>query len=235
VDSRGFFYLGYLNRRREMDFGLFAAGTAGAFLVVYLAKHHPIPEFRPFFDVSDTFESARKLRVRIDATQKDIDDAQNQVWDPNTNPDLAKRLEYIIDSSAKELEGARDALEPLEKTLKIHQIISRTMGFASYVVIGGLAGAWLPGYVTVNGFTGDLPDYFEALFIGGTWTTYLSALGLSHLKKGVDKQLDYAKEDIAEGVIAEEARLGDKPATAFITQMVSSRLGEVKRWANKRL
>lgn len=151
----------------------------------------------------------------------------------------------IINTSLSELREERQRLTTLEREIKQSQIISRTVGFLFYIVLGGIFGALLAGIVQVKGLPGHLPDYFESVIIGATWTSYLSTIGFrTGQKKTEDRieklrtvalqQFDTVKKELPQMVAkelaeAETAEKIDKPQEADkVARQVTEKLDQVR-------
>ncbi|KPL24741.1 MAG: hypothetical protein AMJ75_02950 [Phycisphaerae bacterium SM1_79] len=181
-----------------MDFGLFFLGMLGAILTVYLAKQEVVPEFRLLFDTSDKEKEANRHRAHIKQTEDDIDGVQTQLKTPQLEETLAQRLMKVLESNQVELRDERTRLQTLEREIKQSQVFSRGIGFLLYIVLGGVFGSLLSGKVKVEGLSGDLPNFFEAIIIGATWTSYLSVIGSSRVSKKVDEKIEAARSEIVE-------------------------------------
>jgi hypothetical protein len=221
-----------------MDIGLFFLGALGAILTVYLAKSEVIPEFRPIFDTSDKNKEIMNRREHIRRTEQHIDDTQAQL-EKETLPEKVRALKTLLDSSLAELGIERNRLETLEREIKQGQILSRVLGFVFYIVLGGVFGFLLAGKVNVEGLSGNLPDYFEAIIVGATWTSYLSTIGFRSgqtkanqlledgLKKSSEK-IEALKKEITKKVTEEasEAERRGKPDEAFRADKMARILAE---------
>jgi len=182
-----------------MDFGLlFFLGMLGAILTVYLAKQEVVPEFRILFDTSDKEKEANRHRAHITETEDSIDSIQAQLKAPQLEEAFSQRLLKVLESSQIELRDERARLHTLEREIKQSQVFSRGIGFLLYIVLGGVFGSLLSGKVQVEGLSGSLPDFFEAIIIGATWTSYLSVIGFSRVGKKVDEKIEAARSEIME-------------------------------------
>lgn len=199
------------------DIGLFLLGALGALLTVYLAKQEVIPEFRPLFDTTEKEKEARRYQDHIEMTEKHIDDIEARLEKEHLPPDEAARLETVINTRQSELKDERTTLQGLEREIKQNQIISRGLGFLFYIVLGGVFGALLTGLVHVEGWTGDLPKFFQSIVIGATWTSYLSTIGFRSGQKKEDetyqaglqetaKKIDALKKEVTDMVAKEVAK-----------------------------
>ena len=195
-----------------MEIGSFALGALGALLTVYLAKQEVIPEFRPLFDTSERESEAREHQEHIRKTEKEIDDVQEKLREESVPADLTQRLHTVLNTSLSELQDERDRLRVLERDIKQSRVLSRTLGFIFYIVLGGVFGALLAGKVKVEGLSGDLPKYFESLIIGATWTTYLSAIGFRSGQAKAGDRIEAIKKEAAEGIEALKRELTPKVA-----------------------
>lgn len=160
-----------------MDLGLFALGAFGAVLTVYLAKQQAIPDFRVVIDIADEENQAAEKSAHIKKTEKDIDDLQEELRQQTISRERAGRLKNVLASSLSELEGERARLRSLESKIGRSKLVSRTIGILLYVVLGGVFGALLGGKIRLEGIDANLPSGLQAVAIGATWTTYLSAVG----------------------------------------------------------
>jgi hypothetical protein len=172
----------------QLDIGLFFLGVLGAIVVLYLSKQTVIPEFRPLYDTFAKEEELARHQDHIKITEKDIDDNQKELKKEDLKNDQAERLKKVLDTSLSELNIERSREHTLEREIMIGQIITRSLGFLIYVILGGVFGALLAGYVKVEGLSGDLPKAFESIVIGATWTTYLSTIGLKGIIKNSEEQ-----------------------------------------------
>lgn len=178
-----------------MDIGLFLFGIFGALLTVYLAKQDVIPEFRPLFDTSDKEKEKIEHTDHITETEKHIDDIQAKLEDKELPEGYPARLKIILDSSQSELKIERARLETIEREIKQSQLISRSLGFLIYIVLGGFFSSLLVGKVQVEGVSGELPQFFEAIVIGATWTSYLSTIGIRSGQNKVDGRIESGLKD----------------------------------------
>jgi hypothetical protein len=181
-----------------MDIGLFLLGALGAILTVYLARQEVIPEFRPLFDTSEREKEATEHREHIKKTEGEIDDIQSRLKEELLEADLADRLTTVLKTTLSELSAERNRQKALESEIKQGQIISRSIGFVLYIILGGVFGALLAGKVQVEGLNGDFPDYFESIVIGATWISYLSTIGVRSDQKKVDERIEAGRQDSAE-------------------------------------
>lgn len=194
-----------------MDFiGLFLLGALGALLTVYLAKQQVIPEFRALFDTTDKEREAREHRDHIKRTEKHIDDIQDKLEPNRLEKDLVTQLTTVLKTSQDELKGERTRLQTLEREIKQSQIISRSLGFLFYIVLGGVFGSLLAGRVKVDGLSGDLPTYFQSIVIGATWITYLSTIGFRSGQGKTDAIIEAGKKETAESNEAFKKELASK-------------------------
>ena len=196
-----------------MEYGLFLLGMLGALLTVYLAKQEVIPEFRPLFDTSGKETEAMDHRDHIKKTARNIDKIQARLETESLTDDTVTQLTVVINSSQEELRLETIRLQKLEREIKQNQIFSRGTGFIIYIVLGGLFGFLLAGKVQIEGLSGDLPNYFESIVIGATWTSYLSVIGFSQVGKKVDEKIEIAKKQIIETVTMEAENTGQPLST----------------------
>lgn len=227
-----------------MDIGLFFIGMLGALLTVYLAKDEVVPEFRPLFDSSEKEKEAMRHGDHISKTEKEIDELQAELRKEKLTLDLKERLTTVLNTSLSELTSERKRLQLLEHEIKQSQVLSRSLGFLFYIVLGGVFGSLLAGQVQVGGvkgLNGDLPNYFKSIVIGATWTSYLSTIGFRSGQKKADKRIEAdqkksaeeinaIKKEISETVLqevakAEEADKVKQPVRAGIAaKMVADKL-----------
>lgn len=201
-----------------MDWGLFLFGMLGALLTVYLAKHEVIPEFRPLFDTSEKVKEAKEHQNHIKKTEKHIDDIQAKLEAETLPENAVTRLTTVLKSSQDEIRDERARLQTLEREIKQSQVFSRSVGFLFYIILGGVFGSLLAGRVQIEGLSGDLPNFFESIVIGATWTSYLSVIGFSQVGKRVDEKIEAAKKEITEAVTSEAEKTGQPlPADAMET------------------
>jgi len=177
---------------------LFLFGGLGALLTVYLATQEVIPEFRALFDIGSKVVEVDKLRSRVRTTQDDIDSVQEDIKKPDIPSERADRLERYVKDSLKEKAQDLDELRGLERDVKQGQITSRSLGFFTYVILGGAFAVLLAGRIQLAGFTGDLSDVLESFVIGATWTSYLSTVGFRGAQKGVEERLQRGLSDANE-------------------------------------
>lgn len=181
-----------------IDISLFFIGALGALLTVYLAKQEVIPEFRPLFDTSEKEKEAMEHRKHINETEKHIDNMQIKLEEKSLPDGDVTRLVTVLKTSQDELRDERTRLQTLEREIKQNQFISRGAGFVIYIALGGVFGSLLAGRLQIEGLSGDLPDFFESLLIGATWTSYLSNIGFSSVQKKVDGILEARRKESAE-------------------------------------
>lgn len=204
-----------------MDYGLLLSGMLGALLTVYLAKQEVIPEFRPLFDTSGKEIEVMDHQDHIKKTGKHIDKIQARLETESLTDEYVTRLTVVLETSQDELRDETTRLQKLEREIKQSQVISRGIGFIIYIVLGGVFGFLLAGRVQIEGLSGDLPNYFESIVIGATWTSYLSVIGFSQVGKKVDEKIEVAKKQIIETVTIEAENTGQPlsaDAVATITE-----------------
>lgn len=203
-----------------MDMSLFLFGALGALLTVYLAKQEVIPEFRPLFEISEKEKEVIEHQDHIRMTEKHIDDIQAKLEAGSLDEDYAARLTTVLNTSLSELQAERNRLKMLERDIKQKQIISRGLGFLFYIALGGVFGSLLAGRVQVGGLSGDLPNVFESIMIGATWTTYLSAIGFRAGEKKAAERIEDGKNETAEEIEAFKKK---------ITEIVSQEVANAER------
>lgn len=181
-----------------MEISLFFLGALGAIIVLYLAKQTVIPEFRPLFDTTGKEQEADIHKTHTKEIEKDINEIQEKLKQSKLEADEAERLKMVLETSLSELQIERTRLQKLESSIMCGQIITRSLGFIIYVILGGVFGALLTGYVSVEGLTGNLPKAFEAVVIGASWTTYLSVIGFSGLIKKNEEKYEADIQKIVE-------------------------------------
>ena len=103
----------------------------------------------------------------------------------------------------------------------------------------------LAGIVEVRGLPGNLPDYFESVIIGATWTSYLSTIGfrtgqkrtedrIEQLRTQALQQFDEVKKVLPQMVAnevaeAEKADKIDEPKEADkVARQVTEKLDQVR-------
>jgi hypothetical protein len=192
--------------------GLLLLGALGALLTVYLAKEEVIPEFRPLFDTTAQEAEVQERREHIKKTEQEIDEAQARLTQESVPAQLAQCLKAFIETSLPELAGERARLQVLEREAKQRQILSRSLGFLFYVVLGGVFGYLLYDRVKVEGFDEGFPSTFKAIVIGATWTAYLSTLGFRSVHKKAVDDIDALNREIAEKLEALKKDLTEKLA-----------------------
>ena len=186
-----------------IDMGLFLLGALGALLTIYMAKHEIIPEFRPLFDTSEKENEVSEHQEHIKNTEKHIDDIQNKLEEEKPlTEDSVTRLTIVINTSQDELRDERKRLQVLEREIKQNQIISRSVGFLIYIILGGVFGSLLADKVQVDGLNEDLPNFFKSMLIGATWTSYLSTIGFSSGPKKADEIIEAGLKGFAEKFVA---------------------------------
>jgi len=200
-----------------MEYGLLLFGMLGAFLTVYLAKQEVIPEFRPLFDTSGKETEVMDHLDHIKRTEKNIDKIQARLETESLTDDVVKRLTLVITTSQEELRYKTTRMQKLEQEIKQSQIISRGTGLIIYIVLGGVFGFLLAGRVQIEGLSGDLPNYFESIVIGATWTSYLSVIGFSQVGKKVDEKFEVVKKEIIETISREAEKTGQPLSTDAVT------------------
>jgi hypothetical protein len=87
------------------------------------------------------------------------------------------------------------------------------MGFAVYVVLGGVLAALLANNVELqgaaSGFEGTFADGVKAFVIGGAWTSFLAAIGYRSGSEKVDKQLEKAGLEAQERIKSLETEIDE--------------------------
>jgi archaellum component FlaC len=179
-----------------VDIVLFCFGALGALLTVYIGKQEIVPEFRPLFDTSEKEKEAIKHRNHIKLTEQHIDTIQARIEDPSTSENDAKKLQFVLETSLKELQAERERLQILEHEIKQSQVISRALGFLFYIVLGGVFGSLLAGQVKIEGLSNDLSIYLQSMVIGATWITYLSVIGLNQINKKINEEIETLRKEI---------------------------------------
>ncbi len=179
-----------------MDIVLFCFGALGALLTVYIGKQEIVPEFRPLFDTSEKEKEAIRHRNHIKLTEQHIDTIQARIEDPSTSENDAKKLQFVLETSLKELQAERERLQILEHEIKQSQVISRALGFLFYIVLGGVFGSLLAGQVEIEGLSNDLSIYLQSMVIGATWITYLSVIGLNQINKKINEEIETLRKEI---------------------------------------
>jgi hypothetical protein len=179
-----------------MDLFLFALGLIGAIITIYVAKQEVIPEFRPLFDLSAKLQDAKELRDRNHETRQQIDDVQKTLMGGVLPANQLKQLSVALETSQKELDQDLTQLIKAEHDIKQSQVISRSIGFLLYAVLGGVIASLLSDKVTVVGFDATLPKQFQAILIGASWTGFLSVIGFSTTSKEVGQEMDNVKKDV---------------------------------------
>ena len=185
-----------------MEIGLFLLGALGALLTVYLAKQEVVPEFRPLFDTSNKEKEAMEHGDHIKRTEREIDDIQAGLREKSLPGDHAQRLTTVLNASLSELTAERGRLQTLEREIKQGQLVSRSLGFLFYIVLGGVFGSLLAGRVQVEGLSGDMPNFFESIVIGATWTSYLSTIGFRSGQKKADERIEAGLKESVETINA---------------------------------
>jgi archaellum component FlaC len=179
-----------------VDIVLFCFGALGALLTVYIGKQEIVPEFRPLFDTSEKEKEAIRHRNHIKLTEQHIDTIQARIEDPSTSENDAKKLQFVLETSLKELQAERERLQILEHEIKQSQVISRALGFLFYIVLGGVFGSLLAGQVKIEGLSNDLSIYLQSMVIGATWITYLSVIGLNQINKKINEEIETLRKEI---------------------------------------
>lgn len=179
-----------------MDIVLFCFGALGALLTVYIGKQEIVPEFRPLFDTSEKEKEAIRHRNHIKLTEQHIDTIQARIEDPSTSENDATKLQFVLETSLKELQAERERLQILEHEIKQSQVISRALGFLFYIVLGGVFGSLLAGQVKIEGLSNDLSIYLQSMVIGTTWITYLSVIGLNQINKKINEEIETLRKEI---------------------------------------
>lgn len=179
-----------------MDIVLFCFGALGALLTVYIGKQEIVPEFRPLFDTSEKEKEAIRHHNHIKLTEQHIDTIQARIEDPSTSENDAKKLQFVLETSLKELQAERERLQILEHEIKQSQVISRALGFLFYIVLGGVFGSLLAGQVKIEGLSNDLSIYLQSMVIGATWITYLSVIGLNQINKKINEEIETLRKEI---------------------------------------
>lgn len=197
-----------------MDFLiLFGLGVLGAFITIYVAQQEVIPEFRPFFDTVERDQEAKDLREHSKKTREDIDKIQDTLQKSTLPQAQLDQIGKAIDTSQRELEDDRRRLEKLEQELKQGQVTSRALGFILYAVLGGAIAALLSDKVKIEGFDVTLPKQFQAVFVGSSWTGFLSVLGFSTTSQKAGKGIEALKKELLDAIDkrAQQASDANKP------------------------
>lgn len=189
------------------DWGLFLLGALGALLTVYLAKDDVIPEFRPIYDTSDDIKERKDIQDRIADLEKEMADNQKRLDKGPLSAEETTQLQVSLASLHQSVEEERSREKVLEDEIRHGQIISRSLGFVFYILLGGVFGSLLAGLVQVPGFSGSLPTYFQSVVIGATWTTYLSTIGLKSGQKKVDETVNAGQQDTQKRIASLKAEL----------------------------
>lgn len=156
----------------------FLLGLVGALLTLYLAKQVVIPEARPLINVEPLEEEAQQSREAIEKTRKDLDKARAMMTDQPLN---SYYLTRVFEALVKSLNDEQLRLEWYERRLLRNQLLSRSLGFGFFILLGGVFAALFTGQIKVslqapNG--GSLPEFFQAIVIGAGWTGLLSIFGI---------------------------------------------------------
>lgn len=198
---------------------LFLLGALGALLTIYLTKEVVIPEFRPLFDISEVERETIGLREHIKQIEERIDDILTELKKGSPQSDISGLNTGLI-ASQSQLSDERIRLQKLERDIKQCQIISRSLGFIFYIVLGGVFGSLLANKIQIEGVGGGLQYPFMSIMIGASWTSYLSVIGsrLGH-KKAIEKIEEFRNrnEEISNAVIDE------------ITDMVYQEVGKAEK------
>lgn len=164
-----------------MDWTEFCWGAVGALISVYLFKDQLIPTFARVYDPTplahDVGELKRKraqVASRRDTVQRQLDQAAPA--DRQTYLDELELLEQRHQQLAAELREK-------ERTIRAAEAGSRLTGLLLYIGLGGLVASLIGDSVDVTDTSGNL----EAVIIGATWTSYVSALGLRDNKRTAGK------------------------------------------------
>jgi hypothetical protein len=210
----------------SFDVTQFGLGLAGALVTLYIAKDEVLPEFRAFYDTTDREREAAELRKKLSATETRIDAITSNLDGGGLTKQNSDDLHEALRSHQADAAAWRERLKSIEAKVDLKQFVSRSLGFAFYVGLGGVFGWLLADEVNIDGIGANL----QALLIGATWTTYVSSVGFraaqSRVKERVDatlddvsKKIDAAKQDVARSVSqqvaeAEKSDPVDQPQVA---------------------
>ncbi|MBI2867112.1 MAG: hypothetical protein HYX97_02105 [Chloroflexi bacterium] len=194
-----------------MDFLiLFGLGVLGALITIYIAQQDVVPEFRPFFDTEEREQEAKDLREHNKKTREEIDKIQTTLQGGVLPKDQLQQLGKALDTSQRELEYDRRRLESLERKINQGKVAFRTIGFILYAILGGAIAALLSDKVKVEGFDATLPKQFQAIFVGASWTGFLSVLGFSTTSQKAGKGIEALKKEILDAIDKKTAEAGAK-------------------------
>ena len=197
-----------------MDFLiLFALGILGALITIYIAQQEVVPEFRPLFDTQEREQEAKDLREHNKKTREEIDKIQATLQGGVLPKDQLQQISKALDTSQRELEDDRQRLERLERKINQGKVAFRTIGFILYAILGGAIAALLSDKVKVEGFDVTLPKQFQAIFVGASWTGFLSVLGFSTTSQKTGGGFDALKKEMLDAIDkkAQQASAVNKP------------------------
>ncbi|GEM_PF-3147386 len=184
-----------------MDFAiLFGLGVLGALIVIYIAKQEVVPEFRPLFDTTRAQQDADQIRKHIANTRKEVDEAQKELRSNKLPPEQLNQISKFIDSSLDEIKQEDKRQKEMDDEIKQGQVISRTLGFIIYAILGGAIAALLSDKVEVKGFDAALPKQFQAVFVGASWTGFLSVLGFSKSGTQTKNEIESLRKDLKDSI-----------------------------------
>ena len=207
---------------------LFGLGFLGAVIVIYIAKQQVIPEFRPLFDISTKKQEAMGLRRGVSNTREEIDRAQASLVGGVLPVRQLEQLSKFLDSSQRELDQDRQRLKDLEREIKQGQIVSRSIGFLLYSVIGGAIAAFISSNLTVlttgspvpgSLTSADLPPELQAIVIGGSWTGFLSVLGIRGSQGQTVGTVASLKKELADVIERAEREARDRGVAVSIDEL----------------
>jgi hypothetical protein len=221
----------------------FLLGLVGALLTLYLAKQVIIPEFRPLIDVTPVEESARQSRADIAKIKADIDKTRMMMTEQPLNSYYLTRVYSALDRS---LRAEQNRLDRSERRLALNQLVSRSLGFFFFVLLGGVFAALFSDQVKISlqGPSGaSLPGFFQAVVIGAGWTGLVSIFGIRGLQSRATemigqmgeeskKRIDELKTSLVQAIRPEhtaEAVQAAAPTAEQLSSAVAARCEQAKK------
>lgn len=176
-----------------MDWQFFIPGAAGALLTVYVAAAQVVPEFPALIDIEDIEDEIADHEAALDATNTEIDNLHAELAQPLADQQALDALKERLRSEEAERGILLARKEAEDKRLRRSQVISKTFGFALFVLFGGIIASLLADRVVIEDVSGSqsgFADGVKAFVIGGAWTSFLATLGYRSGSKKVDKRLE---------------------------------------------
>ena len=198
---------------------LFIFGMVGAVLMIYIAKQQVIPEFRSFYNVADQEAEIVRLQDSIEAEQKEIDRLQKEL--ETIDSTKAQQYKDILESRKSDRDSYNSRLSKLQGDVRKNQILVRSLGFVCYIILGGVFATILSSIITIDSISEDIAKYIKPIFIGATWTSFLTALGLNFARSEASDQIKKIEDQITAKMNELKKDVEDKVQNAVATAETS--------------